>query len=172
MAINKQDLHDAVYAALMAYTNGAYKDEMEAPQHMKAMGDAMKAYFEGGIEVSYDWAGTDPATGAPDPTTSFTSDASFPSFDLTKPMDLPGLAAKITAAFAGAVINHPGAFSVPPGAFRIVPLALPPSSSVDSALMDSIIAPVCDWALTLLNTSPLSGEHDAFVGAATMSAIA
>ncbi len=169
--INENDLYDTVYSALVGYSQGAYTSEMSAPQHMKIMGDAMKAYFEAHTVITYGWSARDPYN-IPDPAVSFTSKAAFPAFDLTQPMNLPGLAAKITAAFQAASIKHPGAWTIPDGSFLIRPLTLPQSPSASSALMDCIIRPVCAWAKTLINPTPLSGAHGVFVGATTNMAIA
>jgi hypothetical protein len=172
MAISENDLHDQVYDALVSYSEGDYKNEMNSPQHMKVMGDTMKEYFEANLEVTYVWtAALPPPASTPDPVTSFVSSVTFASFDLSMPMSLPGLAALIMAAFAGATIIHPTAFSVPPGTFTILPLVLPQSPSANTALMDCIIRPVCVWAKTLINPAPLSGTHAAYIGAATMSKI-
>jgi hypothetical protein len=166
MAINEQDLRDAIYEALIAYSQGDYKNEMTNPQHMKIMGDTMKNYFEENTVITYGWSATNPS-GTPDPILSFNSEVSFSAFDLTRPMDLPGLVAKIMAAFQGAIIKHPVAWIIPNGTFLIKPLVLPQSNNAETALMDCIIHPVCVWVKTLINPAPLSGTHGAFSGATT-----
>jgi hypothetical protein len=171
MAISEQALYDAVHEALAAYTEGAYQNEKDTPQHMKVMGDTMKSYFEANLEVSYAWSAANPASGAPDPVTSFVSSVSFSAFDVTMPMSLPGLAAKIQVAFQGALIIHPSAWSVPPGMFTASVLSLPTSSDAQTALMNSIIRPVCAWVQTLINPVALPGSHAAFTGAAVMTKI-
>lgn len=171
MAINAQDLHGLVRDALAAYSEGDYKNERDNPRHMEIMGDTMKGYFEDNIEVMYSWNAANPSSGAPDPVTSFASTVSFPAFDLTSPENLPGLAAKIAAAFRSAVIRHPALWSVPPGAFKVTQPALPQSSDAGTALMDCIIQPVCAWVKTLVNPAALPGSHAAFTGTAVMSKV-
>jgi hypothetical protein len=171
MAIDEQNLHDLVYAALAEYSQGAYQNEMANPQHMKILGDTMKDYFEANIEVTYSWSATNPSSGVPDPSTSFVSGADFPMFDLTMPMSLPGLASKIMTAFQGASVKHPSTWGIPPGTFNISQLVLPQSSNADTALMNSIIRPVCEWIKAMVAAVPLSGSHAGFTGIATMSSI-
>jgi hypothetical protein len=172
MAISENALYDKVYNALVSYSQGEYIDEMETPKHMKIMGDEMKDYFEDNTVITYGWSAANPSSGTTDPVQSFTSEAVFPSFDILQPMSLPGLAAKIMAAFQGAKIRHPAMWQIPDGTFLIKPLVLPQSANANTALMDCIIHPVCVWVKTLVNPSPLSGTHGEFTGATAGMVIA
>jgi hypothetical protein len=172
MAVSENVLYNKVYNALVSYSQGEYMDEMETPRHMEIMGDEMKEYFEDNTTITYGWSAANPSSGATDPARSFTSKATFPSFDITRPMSLPGLAAKIITAFQGAKIKHPTAWQIPDGVFLIKPLILPQSASANTALMDCIIRPVCVWVKTLVNPSPLSGTRGSFTGATTGMVIA
>jgi hypothetical protein len=177
MAISAKELDTAIKDALADYNGGAYKNEGKTPRHLKVLGDTMKDYFENNTEITYTWAAVlPPPASTPDPVVTFDSTVSFPSFDLTPAQNLDMLALLIQKAFVSAVINHPGGFAVAPGSFLAI---LPPTlgraaslSGADTAIYICICIPVCAWALTLINPSPLSGSHAAFAGATTGMVIA
>ena len=154
--------------ALASY-NGAYQNQKENPQHLKIMGDTMKDYFEENIVITYAWAAMlPPPASTPDPAVRFTSEAVFPSFDLTPSTNLDVMALLIQAAFAGAAIKHASGFTIPPGTFLAAsPPALARTASAAGAILTCICIPVCAWVLTLINPAPLAGTHSAYVGAAT-----
>jgi len=173
MAVNKQDLYDILYKNLCDYSESqSYKDNMENPQHTKIMADTMKSYFEDNIEITYGWlAQTTSSPPISDPVTSFKSTVKFSPWDLSEPMTLEGLAAKIYASVATGVINHASGFTVALGSFLMCPLALPKHTNPEECLMKCIVEPVCNWILTLINPLSLSGSHAAYVGATTSMAI-
>jgi hypothetical protein len=173
MGIDKQDLYDIVYKNLCDYSESpAYKNNMENPDQMRVMAGTMQSYFEENTEITYGWQAQLPDKPyTSDPVTSFVSKVEFSTWDLSRPMSLPGLAAKIMAAVSTGVIKHPSGFSVTPGSFNILPLTLPQNKDAEKCLMKCIVEPVFDWYLTLINPASLSGSHAAFVGATTSMAI-
>jgi hypothetical protein len=173
VAINKQDLHDILKNNLDNYSESdAYKNDKENPLHMKIMAETMQSYFEENIEITYGWSATNQSSGSPDPVIFFQSTVKFSAWDLTKPMVLEGLAAKIMASVATGVITHPVEFVVTPGSFLIKPLVLPQHSVADECLMKCIVEPVCNWIVTNINTASLPGMRAGiFIGATVGMAI-
>jgi len=170
MAIKAADLEKQAKDALKEYNDGDYKDEMNAPKHLKILGDEMKKYFEDNIEISYGWAAAlPPPASTPDTAVAFDSTVSFPSFDLTAAADLGALAALVQASILGGIISHAAGFTVAPGSFLMKsPLVFPriaDSSLADSALLTCIFSPACLWVLTLINPAPLAGTHGPYSGA-------
>jgi hypothetical protein len=174
MAISATALNSAIIDVLASYNNGAYQSQKESPQHLKIMGDAMKDYFEESIVITYTWtAMLPPPTSTPDPVASFTSEAVFPSFNLTSSTNLDVMALLIQAAFAGATIKHASGFTIPPGTFLAAsPPALTRTASAEGAILNCICVPVCTWVLTLINPTPLAGTHGSYAGATAGMAIA
>ncbi len=166
MAINKQDLHDSLFRALQDYSSSEeYQNDMEHPNHMNVMAETMQKYFEENTEITYGWAAVlPPPASTPDPVVLFKSTVKFAKWNLSMPMTLIGLAAKIMASTATGVITHAEGFAVSPGTYLIKPLVLPQNSDPEQCLMKCIVEPVCDWMLTLINPLPLPGTHGTFTG--------
>jgi hypothetical protein len=172
MAINAQDMNDYCMGALINYAQGAYKNEMKSPKSMKVLADSMKEYLEDNLEVEYSWQGVNPSSGAKDPVTKYTATVKFASFNLDEPMSLnPGLSGKIMASVATGIISAPAGFSLSVGSFTIPTLTLPSGSAFQSAMMDCIFRPICDWIKTCLPGTPMSGSHSSFTGTGTMAKI-
>ena len=170
MAIDKQELYDLLYENLVNYSQSdAYQNDMEHPEHMQIMAETMQEYFEENTEITYGWEAY--AESGSDPVASFQSTVKFSPWDLSAPMTLQGLAAKIMAATATGVISHPSGFSVEPGSYLILPLVLPYNMNWEQCLMKCIVEPVCDWMLTLINPASLAGAHTAFTGGTVSMAI-
>ena len=160
-------MHDLLRKNLREYSESdEYRNNMERPEHMRIMAGTMRAWFEENTEIVYAWSATNPY-GTPDPTVEFASTVRFSPWDLSSPMSLPGLATRIAAAVSAGIVTHPPGFLLPPGSFLIRPLTLPRHAVAEECLMKCIVEPVCDWITTLVNPSPLSGSHGAFIGAAS-----
>jgi hypothetical protein len=174
MAISATALNGAIMDALADYNNGAYQNQKESPRHLKIMGDTMKDYFEENIVITYAWAAAlPPPASTSDPAVSFTSEAVFPSFDLTPSANLDVMALLIQSAFAGAAIKHASGFAIPPGSFLAAsPPALGRTASADGAILSCVCVPVCAWVLTLINSASLAGTHGSYAGATEGMAIA
>jgi len=169
--IVKADFYTVVKNALDDYTNGAYKQEKNAPRHMSIMASAMKSYLEDNLVISYAWAATNPATGVVDPVVSFNSTVTFTTFSIISPQTKVGLASQVQASVMTGIITHAAGFTIPPGSFLPLPLVLPSETDATKAFMNTIISPIYDWIKTLVNVTPISGAHAAFTGAATMASI-
>jgi hypothetical protein len=169
MGINAVELDNKIMGAFAEYNNGDYKKEKFSPQHLKILGDTMKDYFEEKTVVTYKWAAAlPPPASAPDPVSSFDSEATFPAFDLTAANNLITLAALIQAAVIAGVIKHPSGFSITPGTFiAVTPLVLLQQAELSGAFFNCIVKPACDWYLSCINPVSLAGKHGSYVGATT-----
>jgi hypothetical protein len=172
MAIIANDLHDLLRAKLRDYSDSdEYKNDKMNPLHMDIMAETMQSYLEENLEVFYRWAASNPSSGAPDPVISFQSTVKFGKWDLSKPMTLEGLQKKIVASVSTANIIHPPNFKIPGGSFLIKPLLLQKHDIAQECLMKSIVEPLCDWIITLVNPAPLPGTNGVFAGAAIKTRI-
>jgi hypothetical protein len=174
MAVSDTELNKKIKDAFKDYNDGAYKNEMKSPKHLKILGDAIKAYFEDKTEITYGWAAAaPPPASTPDPAVAFNSTVKFPAFDLTAATSLATLAALIQAAALSGVISHATGFTVAPGSFlAAAPLALPAQTQyAEDILYKAIAKPVCAWYLTCINPAPLAGAHGPYTGATTGMAV-
>jgi hypothetical protein len=170
MAISDIDLDKKIKDAFKDYNNGAYKNEMKSPKHLKILGDVMKAYFEDKTEITYGWTAVlPPPASTPDPAATFNSTAKFPAFDLTAANSLATLATLIQTAIIGGVINHATGFTVTPGSFlTITPLVLLTQTEYTEDIFYKVISkPICAWYLTCINPIPLPGAHGTYTGVTT-----
>jgi hypothetical protein len=169
MGINAGELNNKIMEAFNEYNGGDYKNQKFTPQHLRILGDAMKAYFEEKTVVTYKWAAAlPPPASTPDPAASFDSEAAFPAFDLTAASNLITLAALIQVSVTAGIIKHPADFKIPVGTFiAATPLVLLQQTGLGGAFFNCITKPTCDWYVTCINPAPLAGKHGSYEGATT-----
>jgi len=169
--ISSSALYTAIMSNLQNYNNGDYQNEKDNPRHLHIMEDTIVDYFEANLVVTYSWTATN-TSGTSDPITSFNSGIVFSGIDLMNSGDLDGLAGRLQVAFANASIVHPTGFTLPVGVLSISNLSLVSvGQNGEDVIKTSITDPLCAWAITLINSSPLSGAHGAYTGSAVMTSI-
>lgn len=172
MAINAQDMNDYCMEKLLNYAQNQYPQEKDNPRNMKVLAEALQEYLEANLEATYNWSGTRPSDGSTDPVTSYTCKVEFDTWDFGLPGTLnPGLSGKIMSCTGTGKWKAPSGFSLSDGSFTIKTLILPEGTSFQTAMMDCIFKPVCDWIVTCKPGASMSGSHSAYVGTGTMANI-
>jgi len=133
----------------------------------KAFSKALKAHIEDNCEVDYSWSALRPPPPPPpekDSTTDFTSEVTFPNFDVGNPESVDAWGPMITTAVAGGIIKHPSEFLVPPGSFAPIPMTITESDADNMEdAWKHVAKEIVDGIKNMINPTPLPGSHPPYV---------
>jgi hypothetical protein len=168
MAMVASDMKDAIIAKMN-------QEAVSAANANKKFGDAVLEYICDNMDITYGWSASNPASGAPDPTTSFKASISGSGtlpVSGNFPLFLIALAVLIKAALT---ISPPGGFSLAPltfnpaGAFSI---AMANEDNQENAILHFCQQCIASLKSSFPNPASVSGSHGAFTGATTGMVIA
>ena len=165
MALNSSALSSQLQSAMYGID--------DATSAITTFGNTIASYITANALITYSWVGTNPSTGATDPTVTFTASLTG-SLSLTSPSDINDLARQLTTGILSWTLTADDV------TFALA-LALNPSGAITivmnnedsfASAMDSISSQIVSTFQTFLNTTPVTGSHSAFTGTATMASIA
>jgi hypothetical protein len=154
---------------LNALKSGA--DTAEAAN--KQFGDAILKNICDNISITYGWAATNPATGAPDPVAIFSASVSGGG-TLAPSNSVPLMLVKLAALIKGLTISAPAGFVVAPLAFNpagALAVVMANEDTQDAAIEHLCAQVIAGILSTFSNPAPIAGLHGAFSGATTGMAI-
>jgi hypothetical protein len=133
----------------------------------RKFGDAILKNICDNISITYAWAGTNPATGVPDPAVMFTASVSGGG-TLTPSADFPLMLAKLAALIKGLTITAPAGFTAAP--LRFNPAGVLTAAMANEDNHNDAIEHLCAQIITCIisafpNPAPAAGTHGAFTGA-------
>jgi hypothetical protein len=166
--MNKTDMKNAIISKID-------KEAGSAANANKKFGDAVLEYIVDNMDITFRWSGTNPASGAQDPVTSFKA-----SLSGSGTLAVSSSFAVFLIALATFIKSSIRIF--PATGFILSPLSFNPAGLITASQgkendPDEAMENICDQIITSLKNSfpspiPAGGSHGAFTGATTRMEIA
>jgi len=172
MAMNPRAMCKAIQDRFENITDSINWEDGGRPSntaYIDAFDEGLTEYVIENMEVEYGWsAQLPPPASSPDTVQSFVSGLSIANRRIGQPQSVNVWGDLIRACFAGAVIQHPANFIIPPGSLlTVAPLIIAPRPGGYPEPLSNICETIYTWLLGCVNPAPLTGNNGPFVGATT-----